>query len=391
MPTFRTASRLVSILLAAGIAGVGLWFAAGPTATERADALRSSQVRAGSEDREHTVAALHAANPEFDLMWRLFMVLAACDHALAEPEEASRWLAIADELFMDTVAAADTRGQRHFLLSYADDRPWVRPEAGSLFVDGEIALMIAARRAVRDEPWLGAAGEHWTARVEQDLALASDGFPESYPDEAWAFCMTSALLALRLHDHASGTDHSATIRHWTHRLATDGVDPSTQLIGSDWRSDGTALDGTEGSSIWWVSTGLLLLDLDLAAAQYEGARTELIGGLPSLAWSREWPGTAQASDIDSGPVVPFFEASPAASGFALVAARAHGDQTTTRRLERALRAADALLILDPRLANMAEAPMGDAIVLLGLGFGPLWEHVGPMASSGPTARRPTAR
>jgi len=385
MPTFRTVVRLASILLAAGVAGVVLcltgWFAAGPTAAARADALRNSQVRAWSADREHTVAALHAANPEFDLMWRLFTVLAACDHALAKPEEATRWLAMADELIIDTVAAADTRGQRHFLLSYADDRPWVRPEAGSLFVDGEIALMIAARRAVRDEPWLAAAGERWTARVEQDLALAGDGFPESYPDEAWAFCMTSGLLALRFHDHATGSDHSTTIRHWTHRLATDGVDPSTLLIGSDWRSDGRALDGTEGSSIWWVSTGLLLLDPELAAAQYEGARTDLIGGLPSLAWSREWPGEAQASDIDSGPVVPFFDASPAASGFALVAARAHGDQPTTARLERALRAADALLVLDPRLANMAEAPMGDAIVLLGLGFGPLWEQVGPIPST----------
>ena len=65
----------------------------------------------------------------------------------------------------------------------------------------------------------------------------------------------------------------------------------------------------------------------------------------------------------------------AASGFALVAARAHGDVGTQRRMERALRAADLLLLADPRLADMDEAPMGDAIVLLGLGFGTLWDRV----------------
>jgi hypothetical protein len=234
---------------------------------------------------------------------------------------------------------------------------------------------------VQDEPWLAAAGARWTARVEQDLALAGDGWPESYPDEAWAFCLTNALLALHFHDHVEGTDHGATIRHWTGRLGGDGLDARTGLIGSDWRADGRPLDGTEGSSVWWVSTGLRLLDPDLAARQYAGAREQLIGGLPGLAWSREWPGPAQGSDIDSGPVVPFFEASPAASGFALVAAAAHEDQPTRHRLERALRAADALLVLDPRLATMAEAPMGDAIVRLGLGFGPLWAQVGPVPST----------
>jgi hypothetical protein len=119
----------------------------------------------------------------------------------------------------------------------------------------------------------------------------------------------------------------------------------------------------------------LLLDPDLADAQYAGAHTALIGGLPGLAWSREWPGDAHNSDIDSGPIVPFFDASPAASGFALVAASAHGDDATRDKLVRAIRASDVLLAIDPRLSQMAEAPMGDAILQFGLGFGPLWAQL----------------
>ncbi len=370
----HTLRRLVVALLLPAAVPVALlagWFLTGPSPEARAVALLSEQEAAWTDARDPTVASLHAANPEFDLMWRLFTVLAACDRALAHPDESDRWLALADGLIRDTVAVREREGQRHFLLGYADGRPWVRPEAGSLFVDGEVALMIAARRAVADAPWLAALGADWTARVERDFALAGDGLPESYPDEAWAFCITNGLLALRLHDRVEGTDHGADIARWTARLATL-LDPTTGLLGSDWRADGSPLDGTEGSSLWWVSTGLLLLDPDLADRQYEGARRELLGGLPGLAWGLEWPGDQHGADIDSGPLVPFFEASPASSGFALVAASAHGDAPTRRRLVRALRAADLLLWLDPGLATMDEAPMGDAIVMVGLGFGPLW-------------------
>ncbi len=372
-----TASTAVVGLVGAITLPIMGLFATGPSADERAEALLASN-EAAWQDQEHTVAALHAANPEFDLLWRMFTVLAACDRAIAHPEEADRWLALADSMIRDTDAIASERGQRHFLLGYADHRAWLQPAAGSLFVDGEVAMMVAARRAIRDEPWLAELGQTWTHRVEQDFALAGEGLPESYPNEAWAFCITTALLSLHINDVVDGTDHGALIAAYTDRMRTNLIDENTGLIGSDWAVSGDALDGTEGSSVWWVSTGLLLLDPDLAAAQYTGAQDALLGGLPGMAWSREWPGDAQSSDIDSGPIVPFFNASPAASGFALVAASAHGDDATRARLVRAIRASDVLLTLDPRLSQMAEAPMGDAILQVGLGFGPLWERVGPV-------------
>lgn len=373
-PLLTTVSTLAVGLIAVTALPFILLFATGPSADQRAETLLTSN-EAAWEDRGNTVAALHAANPEFDLMWRTFTVLAACDRAIAYPEEADRWLALADAMIRDTHAVATTRGQRHFLLGYADRQDWRQPDAGSLFVDGEIALMVNARRLVKDAPWLADLGQVWTAKVERDFALAGERLPESYPNEAWAFCITNALLALHMSDVVDGTDHSAFIHTTTTHMATDLTDPATGLLGSDWEVDGTPLDGTEGSSLWWVSTGLLVLNPELATRQYQGAHDSLIGGLPGMAWSREWPGEAHPSDIDSGPIIPFFEASPASSGFALIAASAHGDTRTRRKFVRAIRAADVLLRVDPRLSQMAEAPMGDAIITFGLGFGPLWARI----------------
>ena len=371
----RIAVAAATLPVALPVLGLLGFMATGPTAERRAERILERQ-HAAWEDREDTVERLHRANPEFDLMWRLFTVLANSDDALAHPEAADDYLALSDTLIRDTAHTAITSGQRHFLLPYADAQPWRQPDAGSLFVDGEVALMIAARRMVRDEPWLRQMALEWNERVRTDFDAAGDDLPESYPNEAWAFCMTTALLALHMSDLLDGTDHSAVIRDYTDRMATTLMDPRTGLIGSDWQANGRALDGTEGSSLWWVSTGLLLLGPDLATAQYEGGKQALHGGMLGMSWAKEWPETHSTGDIDSGPIVPYFHASPASSGFALVAASAHGDDAYRRRLVRALRAADALLVIDPRLSTMAEAPMGDAIVRLGLGFGPLWDAVG---------------
>ena len=202
------------------------------------------------------------------------------------------------------------------------------------------------------------------------------GLPESYPDEAWAFCVTNALVAIALADLIDGTDHRATIAAGVAAL-TDRVEADTALIGSSFTFDGDVLDGPEGSSLWLVAVNLQLLDPDLAREQYAGAHQGLIHGFAGLGWASEWgAGWRGPGDVDSGPVVPLFDASPSSSGFALMAARAFGDAPTRRRLERSLRAADLILALDPRFRRMvADNPMGDVVLLHALTFGPLWDEI----------------
>jgi hypothetical protein len=120
-----------------------------------------------------------------------------------------------------------------------------------------------------------------------------------------------------------------------------------------------------------------VLDPTFAADQYAAARAALVRAPLGFGYAREWgPGWHGPEDVDSGPIVPILQASPSSSGFALMAARAFGDDATLGALTRSLGAADLVTALDPRLAALAANPMGDVIVLHALTFGPLWQELG---------------
>src|SRR5437660_1412246 len=74
-----------------------------------------------------------------------------------------------------------------FLMPYAKARPYEIQPARSLFLDGEIALMMAARRALEEKP------EYQTLMTERIHFMVErmQGNPlpiaESYPNECWMF------------------------------------------------------------------------------------------------------------------------------------------------------------------------------------------------------------
>ncbi len=347
-----------------------------PDLHPRAERILLEQVQ-GWEDAEgvpESFVAMRGINAEWDFMGRTFLVLSLTNLALEHPEDSERLLGMVDALIEDTVAAEALRGQEHFLMPYGRNGGWLG-SGRSLFVDGEIALMMAARRVVDPDRW----GPELRPRIDliagdlEDAALA-----ESYPDEGWLFCHSMALAALRLHDHVEGTDHSELASAWVERAEAELVDPDTGLLISSFTTDGRWLDGPEGSSIFLAATNLALVDPELAEAQYELAAAELGGNLVGFGYAREWPRSWTGPlDVDSGPLVPVIEASPSASGFFLLASRAFDDGGNHRRLVRSLDAADAVIALDAEMAAMADNPVGDAVLLYAFTFGPLWEEVGP--------------
>lgn len=324
-------------------------------------------------------AEMRQINAEWDFMGRTFLVLSLANQAVAEPERAPAYLEMIDALIADTLAAEAEHGQEHFLMPYGRNGGWLG-SGRSVFVDGEIALMLTTRRAVSPDRWEDEA----QARVEllvAELEAAPVGVVESYPDEGWLFCHSMALAAIRLHDHAQGTDHSELVDRWVEGARRDLMDPDTGLLVSSFRRDASWLDGPEGSSIWLTAVNLQLLDPELAQAQYEGARRELGGTVLGMGYAREWPASwVGRVDVDSGPIVPGIDASASSSGFALLASRAFEDEPWNRQLVRALNASDALIQVDPTLAAMADNAVGDAVLLYAFTFGPLWEKVGPYPS-----------
>ncbi|AKU97422.1 hypothetical protein AKJ09_04086 [Labilithrix luteola] len=330
---------------------------------------------------EHTVAepvpradVMRAVNPEWDFMRRTFVVLTLANRAIAKPEERPRLLPAIDAIVDSTIALASHEGDEHFMLPYAKRGPFRDPFAHSLFIDGELVAMIAARDLV--EPRIATRHEAETraARIERAMRASPSFSGESYPDECWTFCNTTALAGLAMFDRATGAHHDDLARDWIEHAKAHLVDPKTGILVSSYTWDGEVLDGAEGSSIWMSAHNLLFVDEAFARDQYDRARRELGASFLGFGWAREWPASSQARpDIDSGPIVPLLDASAGSSGLALLGASAFRDEQWFGNLLSSL---ELTAFRDERTGHYrASNDVGDAVLGYALSFGPLLERV----------------
>jgi hypothetical protein len=238
-------------------------------------------------------------------------------------------------------------------------------------------MMIAARNLVEPRPdseRVTADAAARAARIELAMRASPSLSGESYPDECWTFCNTTALAGLVMLDATNRAHaHRALARDWVAHARAHLVDPATGLLVSSYTYDGRTLDGPEGSSLWMSATNLLLVDETFARDQYTRARRELGAELLGFGWAREWPlGTPPRSDVDSGPIVPLLHASPGSSGLALLGASAFGDTNYLRALLASLELAG---FRDEETGRYrASNEVGDAVVAYALAFGPLFRR-----------------
>jgi hypothetical protein len=295
---------------------------------------------------------------------------------LREPAHEATYLEVVDRIVQATLAKQREDGQFVFLMNYARARGFVFQPPRSLFIDGEVALMLAARRVVREKraykPLLHERLAFISERMKQSPTLCA----ESYPNECWMFDNAMAVAAMRLADHLDQTDHRAFIARWLQRIKTRLIEPESGMLLSAFGLDGHPLHGPEGSSIWMVAHCLRLVDPAFAQAQYARAKHQLARHLLGLGYAREWPeGHAGTPDIDSGPIVPLLEASPGASGLALLGAASFDDEAYLARLLASLDFAAFPRDDDGTLRYEASNQVGDAVILYALVEGPLWDAV----------------
>lgn len=319
---------------------------------------------------------LRATNPEWDLMARTFTVLAFLNQTAQRPE----LLPEVDRMLEETLEMDEARRDA-FVLPYFHRAPFADPKTTSLFVDGELALMLAARQLVQvDERWkapLATRIDRLTAAMERGPQLSA----ESYPDEAWTFCNTIALAATRVSDVVDGRDHSALRAAWVERARRHLVDARTGLLISSFTWRGERRDGPEGSTLFLAAHMLQLVDPAFAEEQYVRARQTLGRALLGFAWAAEWPRTAVGpDDIDSGPSVPLVDANAGASGLALVGAAAFHDEAYLRGLVTSLRFAAFPIEAQGTLRFAAGNTLADAVLLYSLTQGPLWARVAEVRS-----------
>jgi hypothetical protein len=339
-------------------------------------AARHLRIWTDPKSRQGEIERMRRTNAEWDFMGRTFFVWSLAEMSLRNPAEKQSYLSVMDTIIEETLRLEREHGPYFFLMSYAQGQPYVEQPVRSLFLDGEIALMMATRRLVEEKASyrsnLVSRSEMIVERMRRSPVLAA----ESYPDECWLFDHGVALAALRISDHLDGTDHGAFFRQWTAQAKRHLVHPGTGLLVSSFNTKGDHLDGPEGSSIWMAAHCLRLVDETFARDQYERARKELGRDLLGFAWSREWPASWEGPrDVDSGVVIPVLGVSAGGSGLALVGSASFSDTRYLTRLHGTLDFAAFPRRSHGQLSYSASNQVGDAVVLYACVLGPVWEKV----------------
>jgi hypothetical protein len=327
-------------------------------------------------DPKNDVDVMRDVNPEWDWMSRTFTVLGLANRALAHEDEEKNALAAMDRIIDE--ALEDARDQDRFLLPYARAKRFVDPAARSLFIDGELLMMLAARVVVAPRPDYSSEANELALSIEGAMRRSPTLSAESYPDECWTFCSTTALAALAMFDAARGKhDHAELAIDWVLQAKSKLVDERTGMLVSSFTRDGRVLDGPEGSSIWMSAANLLFFDETFARDQYARARRELGRTTLGFGWAREWPSGAEGHvDVDSGAIIPLLDASAGSSGLAVLGASAFGDDAFRDALLSSLELA-AMPRDDASSGRryLASNRVGDAVLFDALSFGPLLKKV----------------
>ena len=326
--------------------------------------------------RQHELERMRRSNAEWDFMGRSFLVWSLAEMSLREPARQRDYLSVMDQIIDETVRLEREEGIYFFLMPYAKARPFVEKPERSLFLDSEIALMLAVRRVVEEKAeyrlMLSGRVAAMIERMQRSKALVA----ESYPDECWLFDHCVALAAIRTADFLDATDHSAFLREWLARARQNLIHPGTGLLVSSFSTDVAHLDGPEGSSIWMAAHCLRLVDEAFARDQSQRACRELSRGLCGFAWSREWPASWKGpQDIDSGAVIPVLGISAGGSGLAFVGASSFGDTAYLSKLHTTLDFAAFPKRESGRLKFCASNQVGDSAILYACVLGPVWDKV----------------
>lgn len=142
-----------------------------------------------------------------------------------------------DDVICGTLRDEAAFDHKHFLPGYAAIAPFVDPDARSLFVDGEVVMVLAARDLVEPAPAYRAEARLRADGIERSMRRSPSLSGESYPDQCWTFCNTTALAALIMHDRVSRADRSDLApRTWVSYATQHLIERDTGLLVSSIRT-----------------------------------------------------------------------------------------------------------------------------------------------------------
>jgi hypothetical protein len=198
---------------------------------------------------------------------------------------------------------------------------------------GYINLALGMLRAVDPSTPYAALNDRLTAALAERLDASPTGMIETYPGETWPPDVAAVAGSIGLHAAVTGVDRRALLARWARRFEACAVHSTGYLVQRVRTGGCKAIDAPRGSGTAIASYFIGFADARLSRRLYDGLRSQ--GRICALGFCgiREYaPGFDGHGDGDAGPML--LGASVGATGFALGAARAHGDRALYQELYR---------------------------------------------------------
>lgn len=342
----------------------------------RAIAARHIRFWTDPELRRLELEKMRSRNAEWDFMARCFFVWSLANMGLREPAMKTEVLPVIDAIIDETIRLEKEHGIHFFLMPYGKYSEFKMQPPSSIFIDGEIGLMLGLRRLLEEKAEYKSLHRE---RIEVMLDRMQKGSvlcAESYPDECWLFCNSIGLAAIKVGDYLDGTDHSEFFARWITSAKANLIDKETGILVSAYDLSGKNIsDGPEGSTIWLVTHCLQLIDPEFAREQYWLARKHLKADFLGFGYAYEWPGGKGHDDVDSGPILPLINLSAGSTGLAFLGAASFDDKEYLKMLYRSLEMG-AFPVRGPEgIRYCASNAVGDAVLLYSITQGPAWRRI----------------
>ena len=227
---------------------------------------------------------------------------------------------------------------------------------------GYINLALGMLRTVDPATPYAALNDRLTASLAERLDRSPTGLIETYPGETWPPDVAAVAGSIGLHAAVTGVDRSALLARWAARFEACALHRSGYLVQRVRSGGCKPVDAPRGSGTAIASYFIAFADPALSRHLYEALRDE--GRVCALGFCgiREYArGFHGKGDGNAGPTL--LGVSVGATGFALGAARAHGDGELFRELNRSAHLAGAPVGVGGRTTFAAGGTLGNALLL----------------------------
>lgn len=226
---------------------------------------------------------------------------------------------------------------------------------------GYANLALSMLRLVDSNTPRASLNDELTEALAARLEAAPYALFETYPGESYPPDIAMVAGSIALHDCATGRPPRAFMSAWRTSFERY-IDRESGLLYQAAQADsGLTIGPPRGSGTAIAAYATSFADPQLSRELYAGLRRQALSGLGFGVMREYAAGRSGDGDIDSGPVL--WGVGVAATGFALAAARLHGDQQLFTELYRTVDLFGVSLGDRHGRHFMSGGPLGNAIVL----------------------------